>query len=74
MAGSKLMEDNRTMKDHFDLVNNSTFIGNVNSGNSIDHRRYLLSQKQDHFKKLKSNVGQFWTEQTKVQSNYGRLT
>jgi|TARA_R110002012_G_C11594554_1_gene606596 hypothetical protein len=68
------MVDNEEMKRHFDLVNKSTYVQNINTGNSIDHRRYLLSQKQDHFKKLKSNVGEFWTEQTKVQSNYGRLT
>jgi|TARA_R110000824_G_scaffold116584_1_gene268111 hypothetical protein len=67
------MADNRTMKEHFDLINNSTFIQNVNTGNAIDHNRYLLSQKQDHFKKLKSDVGDFFKEQTASQSNYARL-
>ena len=67
------MADNRTMKEHFDLINKSTFIQNVNTRNTIDHNRYLLSQKQDHFKKLKSDVGDFFTEQTAPQSNYARL-
>ena len=44
------------LKEHFDLINNSTFIQNVNRGNAIDHSRYLLSQKQDHFKKIKSDI------------------
>tara|TARA_Y100000401_G_scaffold32518_1_gene23934 strand:+ start:4488 stop:4685 length:198 start_codon:yes stop_codon:yes gene_type:complete len=62
-----------TLKEHFDLINNSTFIQNVNRGNAIDHNRKLLTEKQDYFKKITSNVGDFFKEQTASQSNFTRL-
>jgi len=33
------------MSDHFKLVNNSTLIGNYNSGQVIDESRYMSTQK-----------------------------
>jgi hypothetical protein len=39
------------MSDYFNLVNNSTFIGNMNQGNVIDPYRYRQDQKQELFAK-----------------------
>jgi len=33
------------MSDHFDRVNNSTLIGNYNTGQVIDESRYMSMQK-----------------------------
>jgi len=33
------------MSDHFNLVNNSTLIGNYNTGQVIDESRYMAMQK-----------------------------
>ena len=59
--------------EYFNLVNNSTYISNLNKGYVIDHSRSLLTQKQEHFKKLKADDSNFIAEQTSSQSNYARL-
>ena len=51
MAGFKLM---KSMKEHFDLVNNSTLIGNMNTGQAVDPNRYRLDQKIKQFGKIKN--------------------
>ena len=35
----------KNMAEHFDIVNNSTYIGNHNTGKVIDKSRYNLVQK-----------------------------
>lgn len=51
MAGFKLM---KSMKEHFDLVNNSTLIGNMNTGQAVDPNRFRLDQKMEQFGKIKN--------------------
>ena len=61
-------------EEYYDLVNNSTYIGNLNQGNVIDPTRYLLTQKMETFEKLKSAEDpNFIADQTKAQSNFGRI-
>jgi hypothetical protein len=61
-------------KQYYDLINNSTYINNLNQGNVIDPTRYLLTQKMETFKKLKPTEDpNFTAEQTQIQSNYGRI-
>jgi len=61
-------------EQYYDLVTNSTYIGNLNQGNIIDPTRYLLTQKMETFKKLKpTEDSNFMADQTKTQSNYGRI-
>ena len=61
-------------KEYYDLINNSTYINNINQGNVIDPTRYLLTQKMETFKKLKPTEDpNFTAEQTQIQSNYGRI-
>ena len=52
MAEFKLMKKMST-KEYYNLVNNSTYVSNLNQGNTIDPTRYLLTQKMETFKKLK---------------------
>tara|TARA_R110002020_G_scaffold162869_4_gene348762 strand:- start:400 stop:609 length:210 start_codon:yes stop_codon:yes gene_type:complete len=59
--------------EYFNLVNNSTYMSNINKGNVIDPTRYRLDQKQKQFKKLKADDPNFIAEQTSPQSNYARL-
>ena len=65
----------RNMNKHFDLVNNSTYIRNLNTGGIIDPTRHSLKQTQKdmNFKKIKANDSNFIAEQTSPQSNNGRL-
>ena len=44
----------KSMKEHFDLVNNSTLIGNMNTGQAVDPNRYRLDQKIKQFGKIKN--------------------
>ena len=61
-------------EQYYDLVTNSTYIGNLNQGNIIDPTRYLLTQKMETFKKLKpTEDSNFMADQTQMQSNYGRV-
>ena len=61
-------------EQYYDLINNSTYVGNLNKGNVIDPTRYLLTQKMETFKKLKPTEDpNFISDQTKAQSNYGRV-
>ena len=61
-------------EQYYDLINNSTYIGNLNQGNVVDPTRYLLTQKMETFKKLKPTKDpNFMAEQTQIQSNYGRM-
>ena len=49
-------------------------MSNLNQGNVIDPSRYLLTQKMETFKKIKSqDDSNFIADQTKAQSNYGRV-
>jgi len=68
-----MKEHKMSMANYFNLVNNSTYINNLNKGNIIDHNRSLLTQKQEHFKKIKADDPNFIAEQTSPQSNYARL-
>ena len=61
-------------KEYYNLINNSTYVSNLNQGNVIDPTRYLLTQKMKTFKKIKSvEDSNFIADQTKAQSNYGRI-
>jgi|TARA_R100001086_G_scaffold66398_4_gene30887 hypothetical protein len=64
-----------TSAEHFKLVNESTFQGNLNTGQAIDPYRRRLDEKQQFakMKKLEYNSSNFIAEQTSPQSNYGRL-
>tara|TARA_A100000172_G_scaffold18320_1_gene10045 strand:+ start:801 stop:1007 length:207 start_codon:yes stop_codon:yes gene_type:complete len=63
-----------TSNEYYKLINNSTYISNLNQGNIIDPSRYLLTQKIKTFKKIKSkDDSNFMADQTKAQSNYGRV-
>ena len=73
MAGFKLM----SMKEHFDRVNNSTFFGNLNTGQFVDNSRFRMDQKIKEFGNIKKSVynstSNFVADQTFSQSNYGRI-
>ena len=63
-----------TPNEYYKLINNSTYMSNLNQGNVIDPPRYLLTQKIETFKKIKSqDDSNFIADQTKAQSNYGRV-
>ena len=63
-----------TPNEYYKLINNSTYMSNINQGNVIDPTRYLLTQKMETFKKLKpQSDSNFMADQTKAQSNYGRV-
>ena len=53
----------KTMAEHFDLINNSTYHQNITRGLVVDKSRYSMQQKQqDQFsksKKLNSKVPMF---------------
>jgi|TARA_R100001443_G_C3212407_1_gene143765 hypothetical protein len=53
MAEFKLMKKN--LIDHFKLINDSTLVGNINTGQALDPERYRLDQKQDFIKMKKLN-------------------
>jgi len=69
------MVDNKSMKEHFDLINKSTLLGNYNTGQAIDHSRQRLDQKSEFakIKKIGQNSSNFISQQTSPQSNYGRI-
>ena len=50
MARFKLMSK---LIDHINLINNSTLLGNLNTGQAIDPNRYRLDQKQEFVKMKK---------------------
>tara|TARA_R100001015_G_C4628812_1_gene189174 strand:+ start:2471 stop:2680 length:210 start_codon:yes stop_codon:yes gene_type:complete len=52
MAEFKLMSK---LTDHINLINNSTLLGNMNTGQAIDPNRYRLDQKQEFVKMKKLN-------------------
>jgi hypothetical protein len=73
LAEFKLMKK-MTPNEYYKLINNSTYMSNLNQGNVIDPSRYLLTQKMETFKKIKSqDDSNFMADQTKAQSNYGRV-
>ena len=39
--------------DHINFINNSTLLGNLNTGQAIDPNRYRLDQKQEFVKMKK---------------------
>ena len=65
----------KTFGEHFKLINESTLIGNYNTGQAIDHSRQRLDQKSEFakIKKIDVNPSNFISQQTSPQSNYGRL-
>ena len=63
-----------TPNEYYKVINISTYMSNLNQGNVIDPSRYLLTQKMETFKKIKSqDDSNFMADQTKAQSNYGRV-
>ena len=66
----------KTYDEHFKIINDSTLLGNYNTGQAIDpfHRR--IDTKREQFakaKKIGNNSSNFIADQTALQSNYGRL-
>tara|TARA_R100001086_G_scaffold19159_1_gene9263 strand:- start:6854 stop:7057 length:204 start_codon:yes stop_codon:yes gene_type:complete len=53
MAEFKLMKKN--LAEHFKLINESTLLNNINTGQAIDPERYRLDQKQEFMKMKKLN-------------------
>tara|TARA_R100000329_G_C7457218_1_gene161030 strand:+ start:88 stop:285 length:198 start_codon:yes stop_codon:yes gene_type:complete len=45
----------KNLEDHFKLINDSTLLGNINTGQAIDPNRYRLDQKQEFVKMKKLN-------------------
>jgi len=50
MAEFKLMSK---LTDYINFINNSTLLGNMNTGQAIDPNRYRLDQKQEFVKMKK---------------------
>jgi|TARA_R110000824_G_scaffold141220_1_gene307683 hypothetical protein len=66
----------KTFGEHFKLINESTLQGNYNTGQAIDPSRQRLDQKRNEFAKIKKmdlNPSNFLSQQTSLQSNYGRF-
>jgi hypothetical protein len=53
MAEFKLMKKN--LAEHFKLINESTLLNNINTGQAVDPQRYRLDQKQEFIKMKKLN-------------------
>ena len=73
MAEPKLMT---TYKEHMKLIQDSTLMGNYNTGQAIDPTRFRIDQAQEQFGKMTKigyNSNNFIAEQTGPQSNYGKL-
>ena len=73
MAEPKLMT---TYKEHMKLIQDSTLMGNYNTGQAIDPTRFRIDQAQEQFGKMNKigyNGNNFIAEQTGPQSNYGKL-
>jgi len=69
VAKFKLMTD----KKYFDYVYNSTFIGNLNTGQAVLPNYFSLQQKVEpisNTKKIVYNDSNFIADNTKIQSNY----
>ena len=45
----------KNLIDHFKLINESTLLGNINTGQAVDPQRYRLDQKQEFMKMKKLN-------------------
>ena len=45
----------KNLIDHFKLINDSTLVSNINTGQALDPERYRLDQKQDFIKMKKLN-------------------
>jgi len=64
-------------RDRINLINNSTFFGNLNTGQFIDHSRFRNDQKIKEFGKIQNSVynnsSNFIADQTFSQSNYGKI-
>ena len=43
----------KNLADHFKLINESTLLNNINTGQAIDPERYRLDQKQEFVKMKK---------------------
>ena len=69
MAKFKLMTD----KKYFDYVYNSTFLGNLNTGQAVLPNYFSLQQKVEpmaNSQKIVYNSSNFIANNTKPQSNY----
>tara|TARA_R110001583_G_scaffold39185_1_gene125813 strand:- start:128 stop:334 length:207 start_codon:yes stop_codon:yes gene_type:complete len=65
-----------TYKEHMKLIQDSTLMGNYNTGQAIDPTRFRIDQAQEQFGKMTKigyNGNNFIAEQTGPQSNYGKL-
>ncbi len=45
----------KNLAEHFKLINESTLLNNINTGQAIDPERYRLDQKQEFMKMKKLN-------------------
>ncbi len=45
----------KNLLDHFQFINESTLLNNINTGQAIDPERYRLDQKQEFMKMKKLN-------------------
>ncbi len=45
----------KNLLDHFQFINESTLLNNINTGQAIDLERYRLDQKQEFMKMKKLN-------------------
>jgi len=65
-----------TYKEHMKLIQDSTLMGNYNTGQAIDPTRFRIDQAQEQFGKMTKigyNSNNFIADQTRLQSNYGKL-
>jgi hypothetical protein len=73
MAEPKLMT---SLNDHMKMIQDSTLLGNYNTGQAIDPTRFRIDQAQEQFGKMTKigyNSNNFIADQTGLQSNYGKL-
>ena len=45
----------KNLAEHFKLINESTLLNNINTGQAVDPQRYRLDQKQEFMKMKKLN-------------------
>ena len=62
------MAKSQLMRQHFDLINQSSFIQNINQGKT-GLIRGIYSQKQK-IEPLRDVSNRFYADETKAQSNY----
>tara|TARA_R100000935_G_C2824155_1_gene161382 strand:+ start:509 stop:715 length:207 start_codon:yes stop_codon:yes gene_type:complete len=65
-----------SLNDHMKMIQDSTLLGNYNTGQAIDPTRFRIDQAQEQFGKMTKigyNSNNFIADQTRLQSNYGKL-